>query len=265
MGKIIFFLVVYGMNKFLILAFLFSIGCIIGWGLEVLFRHFFTKEGKNHWINPGFLAGPCLPLYGFGLCALYLLAGLEPYIVMQNQTAAKLVLFVVMAACMTLIEYIAGVIFIKRMHVKLWDYTNNWGNFQGIICPLYSFFWAVLGAVYYFFVHPHILSVLNWFSQNLAFSFVIGMFYGIFAIDLCYSFRVVSKIKKFADENEILVRYEELKRQIKQGAESRMIKPRFLLAFHSDISLQENLKNYLEKQRAAGSEALRQLVKKRKK
>ena len=184
---------------------------------------------------------------------------------MQNQTAAKLVLFVVMAACMTLIEYIAGVIFIKRMHVKLWDYTNNWGNFQGIICPLYSFFWAVLGAVYYFFVHPHILSALNWFSQNLAFSFVIGMFYGIFAIDLCYSFRVVSKIKKFADENEILVRYEELKRQIKQGAESRMIKPRFLLAFHSDISLQENLKNYLEKQRAAGSEALRQLVKKRKK
>lgn len=253
------------MNQFLILAFLFSTGCIIGWGIEVLFRHFFTVEGKKHWINPGFLAGPYLPLYGFGLCTLYLLAGLEPYLGIQNRIAAKITLFVVMAACMTLLEYIAGVIFIKKMHVKLWDYSNNRFNIQGIICPLYSFFWAVLGAVYYFFVHPHILSALDWFSQNLAFSFVIGMFYGIFFIDLCYSFKVVSKIRKFADENEILVRYEELKRQIKQSAESRKKKQRFILAFHSDIPLSENLKNYLEKQRAAGSEALRQLVDKHKK
>lgn len=251
------------MNHFLIFAFLFSVGCIIGWGIEVVFRRFFS--GMNHWINPGFLAGPWLPLYGFGLCTLYLLAGLEKYIGIHNIILAKLVLFIVMAVCMTLIEYIAGVIFIKKMHVKLWDYSKNRLNYQGIICPLFSFFWAVLGAIYYFFIHPHILSALSWFSQNLAFSFVVGMFYGVFIIDLCYSFKLVSKIKKFADENKILIRYEELKKQIRQGAESRMKKPRFLLAFHSDISLQENLKNYLEKQRAAGTEALARLREKRRK
>lgn len=252
------------MNRFLILAFLFSVGCVTGWSIEVLFRHFFTAEDKKHWINPGFLAGPYLPLYGFGLCILYVLAGLEPYIGVQNRVVAKMILFVIMSICMTLIEYIAGIIFIKKMHVKLWDYSNNRFNFQGIICPLYSFFWAVLGAIYYFFIHAHILSALNWFSQNLTFSFFVGMFYGIFAIDLCYSFKIVSKIKKFADENEILVRYEELKKQIKQGAESRMKKQRFILPFHSDISLQENLKNYLEKQHTVGSQALRQFVKKHK-
>ena len=61
------------MNNFLILAFLFFIGCFLGWGLEVLYRRFSPANVSRRWINPGFLVGPYLPLYGFGLCALYLL------------------------------------------------------------------------------------------------------------------------------------------------------------------------------------------------
>lgn len=52
-------------------------GCILGWGLEVLYRHYSPANQTHRWINPGFLVGPYLPLYGFGLCALYLLASLE--------------------------------------------------------------------------------------------------------------------------------------------------------------------------------------------
>lgn len=63
------------MNLFLMLAFLFCIGSVLGWGLEVIFRRFFSA---HHWVNPGFLVGPYLPLYGSSLCVLYLLAMLEP-------------------------------------------------------------------------------------------------------------------------------------------------------------------------------------------
>ena len=63
------------MNIFLTIAFLFAVGSILGWCLEVLFRHFVTHK----WLNPGFLIGPYLPLYGFSLSVLYLLARLEPY------------------------------------------------------------------------------------------------------------------------------------------------------------------------------------------
>ena len=59
------------MNLFLTLAFLFCIGSVLGWGLEVIFRRFFSA---HHWVNPGFLVGPYLPLYGSSLCVLYLLA-----------------------------------------------------------------------------------------------------------------------------------------------------------------------------------------------
>ena len=46
-----------------------------------------------------------------------------------------------MALSGTLIEYFAGLIFIKGMHVKLWDNSDEKFNIQGIICPKFTFFW----------------------------------------------------------------------------------------------------------------------------
>lgn len=183
------------MSNILILAFLFFAGCLIGWGIEVIFRRFEPNNKARKWINPGFLIGPYLPLYGFGLCTLYLLAGLEKFIHTDNMALQKFILFLLMAIAMTVIELIAGEIFIVKMHVKLWDYTGNKFNYKGIICPLYSLIWAALGAVYYFFIHPYILDALNWLANNLAFSFFIGFFYGVFAIDLFYSLKLAEKIK----------------------------------------------------------------------
>ena len=44
-------------------------------------------------------------------------------------------LVLVLLVSLTLLEYITGLIFIKGMHIKLWDYSKQWGNVQGIICP----------------------------------------------------------------------------------------------------------------------------------
>lgn len=68
------------MNVFLELAFLFFLGSVSGWVLEVFYRRFFSKANPEHkWINPGFCTGPYLPLYGFGLCFMYLIASLEKF------------------------------------------------------------------------------------------------------------------------------------------------------------------------------------------
>ena len=62
------------MNFFLCLAYLFFIGSTFGWVLELFFRKFFSGTNPEHkWINPGFCVGPYVPLYGFGLCILFLL------------------------------------------------------------------------------------------------------------------------------------------------------------------------------------------------
>lgn len=232
------------MNNFLILAFLFSTGSLIGWGIEVLFRRFFSAK---KWVNPGFLTGPWLPLYGFSLCVLYLMAGLENDIPIETDWLKKAVLFIIMALCITVVEYIAGLIFIKHMKIKLWDYSNEWGNIDGIICPRFSFFWAVLSAAYYFGVHPYILDALGWLAENLAFSFCIGFFYGIFVIDLVYSTNLVAKIRRFADENGIVMKYEELKEHIAEFKTERKEKARFLLSMYSSAPINQHLKDYYEK------------------
>lgn len=245
------------MNKFLLFAFLFFIGSLLGWCIELIFRKFFSKGNPQHrWINPGFLVGPYLPLYGSGLCVLYLLASI-PINFIQNQILKDVVLFLIMAFAMTFIEYITGLVFIKKMHVKLWDYTDNWGNIQGIICPLFSFFWAVLGAIYYFLIHPHVLYALKWLSENLAFSFFIGMFYGVFILDLVYSLQLVTKLKQFADDYELVVRYEALKKTIMEYNENNNRK-KFLFAFRSEVPLKEHAKRYLELYTAFGEDEIKE-------
>lgn len=225
------------MNLFLTLAFLFFIGSTAGWVLELFYRHFASmKKGERKWINPGFCTGPYLPIYGCGLCVLFLLAGLEGCLPWMN----KPVLFLLMALSMTSIEYVAGLWCLKRSKIRLWDYSDQWGNIQGIICPKFSLYWAVIGALYYFFIHPRILGALSWLSQNLAFSFVIGMFFGIFILDYAHSARLVSRLKAFAEENDVIVRYEALKLHIRQTQERE--KYHFFRPFHSQLPLGEHLK-----------------------
>ena len=232
------------MSIFLTLAYLFFVGSVLGWGVELAFRN--LKRKQETWINPGFCTGPYLPIYGFGLCVLYLLASLEQYSFIAHPVWNKAVLFAAMAVGMTLIEYIAGIFCLKYLKVRLWDYSNLRGNIQGIICPLFSFFWAILGAVYYFFIHPHILDGLNWLSQNLAFSFFIGLFFGIFIIDVSHSANLIVKLKTFAEENEVIVKYEALKEHIHKKHQKNKRKYHFFRPFRTDHPLTENMKEMLE-------------------
>ncbi|WP_276629906.1 putative ABC transporter permease, partial [Terrisporobacter hibernicus] len=118
------------MSYFLILAFIFFIGSIVGWVIELIFRRFFSGANpERRWINPGFLIGSYLPLYGFSLCVLFLLAQININFI-HNKFIEELVLFIIMALVVTFIEYLAGLIFIKGMNIKLWDYTDEHCNIQ---------------------------------------------------------------------------------------------------------------------------------------
>ena len=217
------------MNNFLILAFLFFIGCTAGWVLELFYRRFAPTNKSHKWINPGFLNGPYLPLYGFGLCIMFILSECEGYLHISDTALSKTVTVLIMGAAMTLIEYIAGLIFIKGMHVKLWDYSKRWGNIDGIICPLFSLFWTVLCALYLMFIHPGVRAALSWF-------------------------RIVSKIKAAAEEYHVLVRYEEFKEHIREYAEASREKYAFLFAFSSKLSIREHIKSYAENLKKLRSE-----------
>lgn len=232
------------MSFILCLAYLFFLGSIFGWVLELVFRKFFSPGNPEHkWINPGFCLGPYVPLYGTGLCILYILAHIGEVTGFGSTGLGVAVLFISMALSMTLIEYLTGLVLLKHFSLRLWDYSKRPGNVQGLICPLFSFIWAALGAVYYFLVHPYILNALDWLANNLAFSFVIGYFFGVFTIDVAYSSRIVSRIKRFAEENDLIVKYENLKANLQKIREQYNLKSHFFNPLHTRIKpLNEYLK-----------------------
>ena len=231
------------MNVLLKLAFLFFVGSVAGWCIEVIFRRFFSSANpERKWINPGFCTGPYLPLYGSGLCILYLVASLEERPLLENPVGNKLLVIVLMALLMTLIEYISGMLSLKINKVRLWDYTNQWGNIEGVICPKFSLIWGLCGAAYDFLVHPYIKDALVWLSRNLAFSFFIGAFFGVFLIDVVHSLQIVTKLKHFAEENDVIIRLENTKAQIRRSHEQRAEKYHFFRPFSSSRPIPELLR-----------------------
>lgn len=235
------------MSLFLILAYLFFVGSCFGWVLELIFRRFFSSANpERKWINPGFCTGPYLPLYGSGLCLLYLIATLEDKGLVANPVLNRLFLFIMMAVTMTVIEYIAGAVSLYVYKVRLWDYRDEWGNVDGIICPKFSLIWALLGGLYYFAVHPFILDALNWLSKNLAFSFVIGFFFGVFTIDVAHSAQLMAKLRRFAKENDVVVKFEAIKLHLRQIHERNAIKYHFFRPFHTERALNEHLRELAE-------------------
>lgn len=241
------------MSLFLTLAFLFFIGSVSGWVLELFYRRFISSANpERKWINPGFCTGPYLPLYGTGLCLLYLIASLDTVF----PKISRFIIFLLMAISMTVIEYIAGIWCLKKTKVRLWDYSDEWGNIEGVICPKFSLYWALIGAGYYFWVHSHILNALNWLSNNLTFSFVIGMFYGIFLLDYVQSAKLISRFKAFAVENNVVLRYDEIKMQIRSHHERTKQKYHFFHPFYSERPLSEYLKEML-----TGIESIKQKMK----
>lgn len=239
------------MNILLTLAYLFFIGSVLGWVLELLFRRFLSSANPDRkWINPGFCTGPYLPLYGTGLCVLYLLAMAGTNTGLMDRWWTKLILLLIMALCMTLVEFLSGLAALKWLHLRLWDYRNRRGNIMGLICPKFSLLWGAVCAIYLYLIHPNVLEALRWFSENLTFSFFIGLFFGVFAVDAVYSARLAARIREFVKKEKVAVVYDSLKASIKKAEGELHRKTRFFKPFSEKVrSLQEYVLDAVKKEK----------------
>lgn len=228
------------MKYLIICSLIFILGGTLGYLIELIFRRIVHKK----WVNPGFLTGPCLPLYGIGTLCLFLISSLDYSFISSPVWRAVFVIAIITAA-MTLVEYITGLIFIKGMNIKLWDYSDRWGNIQGIICPLFTLFWGIIGAVYYLFLHKFFVGAAEWLGENPWFSFGVGIYLGIFIVDIFYSFRVVAKIRMWAKEKNVVVRYEAFKLSAAKKAQEIKEKFNFFFGLHNKKDLNGDLENYV--------------------
>lgn len=95
-----------------------------GYGLiEILWR------GKTHW-SMVLTGGACF-------IALYKLFEKTSKFPMRIKCVTG-------GAVITGFELVSGCIFNKLLKLNVWDYSKNFMNFKGQICPLYSFLWTML-------------------------------------------------------------------------------------------------------------------------
>ena len=262
------------MNRqlFLLYLFLFLVGCFLGWLLEVLFRRFFSAK---KWVNPGFMKGPWLPLYGFGvvvmftmclLCVSFMpeslhfynpLGGLFNRDYVSGPQWADLIPISLMWIGMVTLEFVSGLIFIKGFHVKLWDYSNMKGNVLGIICPVFNAIWLFIAIIFYYGIDPflYVLSTNvysymfgnNGIGAHFGFIFSIGIAYGLMIWDFSSSIGLFTAVSRFSKQTGILEKYETAKE--KWNANVKEVKSKF---FAKQVNLSKddkvkNIKNKIDK------------------
>ena len=84
-------------------------------------------RGTSHWTM--FLAG------GICLCFLQWLAARRLALPLAAGAGAM---------GTSTLEVLIGLLCRDFLHVAVWDYSNEWGNLAGLICPRYCFYWFVL-------------------------------------------------------------------------------------------------------------------------
>lgn len=99
----------------------FCLGAAGYGGLEVLWR------GYTHWTM--LLAG--------GTCLLALRGVSRTPLPFPVQCALG-------SALITGVELAVGLVCNRALHMAVWDYSAQWGNILGQICPLYSLLWLGL-------------------------------------------------------------------------------------------------------------------------
>ncbi len=236
----------------LVYLFLFLFGDILGYFLEVIFRRVFSAK---KWVNPGFMKGPWLPLYGFGLTIMFTLVNAIKLIPLPFYNIDKnippnvydLIPLIIIGSSLVLLEFLAGIIFVKGFRVKLWDYSNMRGNILGIICPVFSVIWFAIGIIFYYAVYPYVALLFNkafayMFGTNLSsphfgFIFILGLCYGIMLIDFSTSINLFAKIVSLAKERNLVLRYENVRNKQKGLIKNAR------LNFFKTYNLKDNLSN----------------------
>ena len=137
----------YTMSELVVLFFTYS---VIGW----LWETFYCSIKDHHYAYRGFLFGPYCPVYGFAVTTILV----TTYHVRNN----LLWLFIIGMVVASIFEYFASVFLEKVFRMKLWDYSNLWGNLQGRIAPAISLFWGVGVVILVWFIQPLVQRVINW-------------------------------------------------------------------------------------------------------
>jgi uncharacterized membrane protein len=199
------------------LIFHFFVFSISGWILELSFR---TWESRRI-VNPGFNRGPYVPIYGLAAVVLILA---HSFI----STSPFYVRALVYLAVTTGLEYVTGEIILFIFKKRYWDYSRNFINLRGHICPSFSFAWVLACFIFEFLLYPVSQGIMGSFTLAQIRFFNLSLMF-ILTADFIYSSGLAGRTVSLGRRRGISLarRIEELPREM----ESMLFNsPRFRMA-----------------------------------
>lgn len=169
----------------------FLIYSFFGWVLEILYVSYHSKK----LVNRGFLFGPFLPIYGFGV--LLFLTLLQPIY------SYPLLFFVGAIIITSSLEYLTGFIFEKFFKTTLWDYSNEDYNLNGRICLRISIYWGFLSTFFFYFIQPNISQFVSFILSKSSF-YLPAIIFLYFIIDFIVTIISFFGLKKIFNNIESL-------------------------------------------------------------
>lgn len=161
----------------------FIVYCIIGWIFEELV--FLVEDHILY--NRGFLFGPWLPIYGFGgiiITALFFKTKNKP-VKIGKINIRPLIMYFEACIIATVVELTATYIidFTGGNFKTLWDYSQNFMNFQGRIALIPDAKFGVIALLAIYGVQPILKKIIETKKQKMLNVFVVIIAI-LFAIDL---------------------------------------------------------------------------------
>jgi len=194
-------------------VYLFALFSLFGWVLEVCFR----SARQKKLVDPGFLAGPYLPLYGASVlaltcCIIHLNKGLlEPFVADLIDNAmppvgdrgrllvaagalilSKAVLYFFVTTGM---ELVTGLASRRLLNRQLWDYSGETFCIGNSVCLKFSCLWVALAFFYEYVAFPAALSLGRSLDPVLLSALGLGVCLAMF-FDFCLQMDKVVKTRR---------------------------------------------------------------------
>lgn len=176
----------------------FIIYSIIGFLLETVFA-ICTKGTLES--RQSFLYGPFCIVYGIGAISLIF--------ILNKYKDNNLKLFLYGMVVGATVEYFTSYIGELMMHIKWWDYSNDFLNINGRTCLFYAFCWGILTIPLIKYINPFLDKIIDVMFSKVSFEFLkvaVSIITLFMAVDGLISFYALDNfLARVSKENNIKI------------------------------------------------------------
>ena len=193
------------MSYWINIVLLFFIFGFAGWCMEVALKY----RQYHRFINRGFLTGPILPIYGFGVALITLVVGN-----LASVESGVVMTFALSLVICGIVEYLTSYVLEKIFHARWWDYSQKPMNLHGRVWIGNLVLFGLAGVAIIHIVDPILFSAFDRVPLAVRRAVALALL-AVLGADCVVSYFVLKLVKVGVDSSEA-DNTEEISREVRQ-------------------------------------------------